>query len=434
MADVVHSLEGHYKVQREHTGGRFPIADEDDPLPPFQVRDVDMFYAMGALEEEAAAALLPAGMEQAPSRLCMVAIYVAPDGWGLAPFSAAYVRLAVAGYDSPDGTEGMMLVAGAASGRAGSVIRRHYHDLWGTGASNYSVVGRTVEADGLLANDCRIAVSARFTDHPVYAIAGAHRMLGLDKDGGLISFSTGFSTSCIDVEVERFDWSIPDGHRLEALRGFQPTTAFRLFDKSFTFSEPHRVEALRDTGDVTLTRTSLIQLLEQLRLAVLVLETGTGQVFVSARARDLLGEELPLAAIRRSTNYRSLAGQVHTAAPLSILESPVRLRRESGGELIARLLPLSPSLWGSPALMAVLTDIGSTPSDNVDALLRALGLTAAEARVARIVGRGATAAQAAHELGITANTARWTLKVVHDKLGIGRRAELAAIVRGLSSF
>jgi len=64
-------------------------------------------------------------------------------------------------------------------------------------------------------------------------------------------------------------------------------------------------------------------------------------------------------------------------------------------------------------------------------LLLMLGLTPAEARVAVRIGRGLSPAEAATELGITQNTARYTLQTVFEKLGIRRQSQLAQVVTRL---
>uniref|UniRef100_UPI0035AD8611 helix-turn-helix transcriptional regulator n=1 Tax=Devosia sp. TaxID=1871048 RepID=UPI0035AD8611 len=68
------------------------------------------------------------------------------------------------------------------------------------------------------------------------------------------------------------------------------------------------------------------------------------------------------------------------------------------------------------------------------ATLELLGLTPAEARLASEVGNGLSPKQAATRLGITTNTARSTLQVIYEKLGIGKQSELARIVTRLEVF
>ena len=52
------------------------------------------------------------------------------------------------------------------------------------------------------------------------------------------------------------------------------------------------------------------------------------------------------------------------------------------------------------------------------------GLTPAEARLASLVVDGHDPASAARALGVSANTVKYHLKTVFDKVGVGRQADL----------
>jgi DNA-binding CsgD family transcriptional regulator len=87
--------------------------------------------------------------------------------------------------------------------------------------------------------------------------------------------------------------------------------------------------------------------------------------------------------------------------------------------------------WGEPhevprgAFAPVAAPPG--PRDPLD-VLRSMGLTPAEARLAALMGKGLTARSAAQELRISENTARSTLKQVYGKLGIRKQAELGHFI------
>jgi DNA-binding CsgD family transcriptional regulator len=65
-------------------------------------------------------------------------------------------------------------------------------------------------------------------------------------------------------------------------------------------------------------------------------------------------------------------------------------------------------------------------------LLRSIGLTPAEARVALLYGNGRTAREAAQELGISEHTAKSTLKNIYGKLGVRKQSELARLIARLT--
>lgn len=88
--------------------------------------------------------------------------------------------------------------------------------------------------------------------------------------------------------------------------------------------------------------------------------------------------------------------------------------------------------WGEPqdvprAAVAPAVTSQSGFRDPLD-VLRSMGLTPAEARLAALMGKGLTARSAALELRISEHTARSTLKQVYGKLGIRKQAELGHFI------
>lgn len=88
--------------------------------------------------------------------------------------------------------------------------------------------------------------------------------------------------------------------------------------------------------------------------------------------------------------------------------------------------------WGEPhevprGALAQPPLVVARPRDPVD-VLRSMGLTPAEARLAALIGKGSTARSAAEELRISEHTARSTLKQVYGKLGIRKQAELGHFI------
>ena len=102
--------------------------------------------------------------------------------------------------------------------------------------------------------------------------------------------------------------------------------------------------------------------------------------------------------------------------------------------LLAQLVPVNPTLAGEPAILVLLADPTVGGGSDPTAALQLLGLTPAEAKVATLVGRGQSAREASAALSITENTARSTLKVVYQKLAIGKQTELARVITRLEAF
>jgi DNA-binding CsgD family transcriptional regulator len=82
---------------------------------------------------------------------------------------------------------------------------------------------------------------------------------------------------------------------------------------------------------------------------------------------------------------------------------------------------------GAPRTLILLEPARPTETPGA---LRALGLTAREAEVARAVIRGTTASDTAAQLGISPHTVLHHLRRVYEKLGVSSRAELALRLAG----
>jgi DNA-binding CsgD family transcriptional regulator len=79
------------------------------------------------------------------------------------------------------------------------------------------------------------------------------------------------------------------------------------------------------------------------------------------------------------------------------------------------------------AAVVVLSSRASDPPD--PSLVRdLLGVTLSEARLAALVGSGATPRDAAIQLGVAEETARSALKRVFEKTGITRQSQLAGLL------
>jgi DNA-binding CsgD family transcriptional regulator/PAS domain-containing protein len=127
--------------------------------------------------------------------------------------------------------------------------------------------------------------------------------------------------------------------------------------------------------------------------------------------------------------------------PAPAHNASILLRRKGGGRpLFVEALPLR----GSAAYRALtrsreggmillVRDLLAPAVRAIEPLLEPLGLTAAEARVAALIGQGSTPRAAAATLAIGESTVRTHLKAIYAKLDIHRQSELAVLVTRLSS-
>lgn len=89
-------------------------------------------------------------------------------------------------------------------------------------------------------------------------------------------------------------------------------------------------------------------------------------------------------------------------------------------------------LSGSAAHTVVVLD--APEADELTSLALAVyGLTPAQSRVATLVLRGRSTQQIMNELAISANTVQEHLRAAFDKVGVGNRRELVAVLMGQRS-
>ena len=110
----------------------------------------------------------------------------------------------------------------------------------------------------------------------------------------------------------------------------------------------------------------------------------------------------------------------------------VALRREIFPEPLAAEFKLG-TPWVEP-LCALVLLYDRVVSVTDDSMMRRLGLTAAEARVASKLLEGLPISEAAKMLGVTALTARTHLKSIFAKTGVRRQSELISLLTDLSKF
>jgi DNA-binding CsgD family transcriptional regulator len=118
--------------------------------------------------------------------------------------------------------------------------------------------------------------------------------------------------------------------------------------------------------------------------------------------------------------------------PMTVAPFVVRRRRKAA--LIVRVLPVHGAARGpffGARVLLTLSPIEKRPSPDPALLVRAFGLTPAEARLAAMIAGGRSPEQAADALGVTESTARNQLKSVFAKTGAHRQGELVALLAGL---
>ena len=403
-----------------------PLPIESELSPPFQAHGTRQLYIVAHLPGDLGLDLLPPALEPVPGNVWVVGFYTTQEGWGLGPFSAFYAGIAVKGHDAPSGLEGVFMVAGRYSGRAGQVFSSSYNHLIRPGEVEFALSDSGATGGALLDDGpgfARVRASPG-AEIPLWE-SGTSSYLGIDGSGEITQWTVAYSLNYAMTDDVDLSFVVPDDHRLAALKHLQVDQTLYIRSMTQTFSGPSRV------GGLTVTehdRMAVLDILSHLGRAVAVVE-GSGRIlYLSPAAEALLGPIKPRTFLPNHGKalFRQTAGSSGTNLPVTAL-----LALASGTQILATAFPIALRLSDAPAMMVLLTDPRAPGPADPEPLLRLMGLTPSEAALAALIGAGRTLAEAAAIRGITESTARSTLKLVFSKLGLRRQADLAQIVTRL---
>ncbi|MBK8083582.1 MAG: hypothetical protein IPK28_06880 [Devosia sp.] len=409
--------------------------------PPYHVRTTDFMFVLATFDPDAARRSLPKSLSPVLGEPGFMGLYSARTGWGITPYAAFFVAIPVVGFDSPDGSRGYLMVEGFYSGRAGPVMHSDYNRRLGPGSVRQWDDGRVWHGEVGDPDEPIVTLSVTpVLPRPATPLtAGVHHYLGEREDGGLNIYSVAYSGIFYPVDDVVIDIHPRASLLLQSLRPTAIPYAALIPEVPLTFSPPRPVSTPAVEIALQSARMSLLDLLSRLgRAAALISETGR-LIFVNAE-----GEELLRGAIRSGrfeawnpegrVELRHAIAAAVRSGPGAIAEPIALDRPDRGYVLLVQAIPVSATLAGEPAALLLFSDPTRPARSDPSATLELLGLTRAEARLASEDGSGLSAKQAATQLGITPNTARSTLQVVYDKLGIGKQSELARIVARLEVF
>ena len=409
--------------------------------PPYHVRTVDFMFVLSEYDPDAARRSLPPALQPERDEPGFLALYSAPSGWGITPYTAFFAAVPVQGFDSPDGSRGYMMVEGFYSGRAGPIMHEHYNRRlvpghsrqWNDGKNWYGEAGPGETS----VVDIRLTPLLPRPDTPL--AAGVHHYLGERGDGDLNIYSVAYSGEFYPVEDVEIEFSPSASPLLQSLQPVAIPYASLLTEAPLTFSPPRPVSVSAAEMATESARLSLLDVLARLgRPAALVARSGR-VIFLNGEGEALLGGVVDKGHLRtwRRREQRDLDRVVETAveAGPAALSEPIALgTMDRDRPVLAQAIPVSPALAGEPAALILFSDPTGLGTTDPTAALELLGLTRAEARIAAQVGNGMSARGAADVLAITENTVRSTLKLIYGKLGIGKQSELARILARLDGF
>jgi DNA-binding CsgD family transcriptional regulator len=145
------------------------------------------------------------------------------------------------------------------------------------------------------------------------------------------------------------------------------------------------------------------------------------------------GERLAFADRSTDTLFAAALLELGTSGHAGAVRSVPMRARGDRPPMILRLITLragGQDVFGASSILVV-TRITPPTAPAAELLQGLFDLTPAEARVAREIGEGRTVDSIAEMFGLSRETVRSQLKAVLGKTGLGRQADLAALLAGV---
>ena len=413
---------------------------DEIPPPPYHVGGVDMLFLGVRFDEASVRKLLPPELNQVEANTVTVCVYTADHGWGIAPFSVCFVAIEVENFDSPDGSKGYYMAAGYFSGNAGIVMRKDYNLNFLEGRGHLMRGGGIAAGTGGPDGEGAMSIEAsRFGDRPP-PTTGIHHYLGRNRDGGTNFYSVAFTGEAWAADPKGVEIGELADERMRLAKPVELLWAFDCVGMTLSFSAPRPIGAGADALAGESSRASLVSVFSHLGRAAALVGPSGEIVVMNKKAEELIGDCLKAKGgrlrVAKGGDQAALDGIITAAVERGSDQfdlSPIAMERSDGHSLIARAMPIDQAVTDGPAAMIVFSDPSSDGGSDPEPALRLLGLTPAEARVARLVGSGLSTREAAAELDNSEGTVRTSLTHIYDKLDIHRQSELSRIVAQLET-
>ncbi len=193
-------------------------------------------------------------------------------------------------------------------------------------------------------------------------------------------------------------------------------------------------------GRVTLS--TVANSFDQIGKAVVAIDATGRFIHANSAAQQLLGASVHIAGGRLILRDRHAAAEYGKVIDRlrglregkTLCAPPIVARQENAAPIVIRVLPVdggakSPFLCARALLL--LDEIVAPAKSDWQVLIRAFGLTPAEARLAALLASGETLETAAEALRVTRETARSRVKSIFQKTDTHRQATLVALLASL---
>lgn len=406
----------------------FDTNAEELPPPPYHVRDVSMTYLLCRFDPVAARRVLPPGLDLCDPCLGVIGLHTTTGGWALGPFGVSFCTIQIKGHDSPDGLPANYIHTSEVSPAAWGIFHQRYNDRVGNGDTVLINEGDRFISQTGPAGKPYLKVRARRTDRVGPEVAGLNNYAGIQGTVPTI-YSVAYNAQFQDIEDIEIEITADAPEELQALRPLEIIMPLQIEGMAMTYSAPRLLTDLTPVVPLDTLRATVFDMLSVMgRPAAIITQSGR-VAHANALARSLVEGDGRRTLASPGWARRSADQLEHDLDRSGVKPIPVDL--PDGRRIFVQLLPMHAAVAGEPSVLVLVTDPDKPDTRDPASLLLMLGLTPAEARLAARVGRGLSPAAAGAELGITQHTARATLKLVFEKLGIARQSQLAQVVTRL---
>lgn len=409
----------------------------NEPLPPFFTVADPLFFICFRSDPQMVQSILPPGLTADSKGTVMLAAFLCGRGWGLDKATMGFFLPVINEYPAPDTQESCFLSVVVGNEPVVKNFGQHYAQV-SPGGVEIRTEGRKVfvrmwdDKAGDLAR-----AEMWLSDAPATYMTANDQYLGFDANGQLVSHIASVIGNPLAGEIVSFEIPSSAPDIVKALEPLEHVFASIVPSMLYTSSPPERIwqtNAPFPTG-----RAALLEILDRQARAVLIVSDDGHPLHANRHASQLLatlspghGDPLRSASADETARFRAalkLASQGRVDPQGSHFTLP---RHDRSWPIIAELAPADPALAGPGTALVLLSDPMMSAAIEDPTVLQLLGLTAAEARIAAAVGTGLPPREAALRLGLQESTVRSALRLIFDKLGIGRQAELVQIVTRMS--
>jgi DNA-binding CsgD family transcriptional regulator len=381
---------------------------------------------------------LPPGLTLAANHTAVFALTRTRDlGWGFKNADWSFPAALVRELPSPDTSEACFIPAGLASPSAADQIARHFHPCE-AGHSRITVEGDLVRGEVWAGDTPALRIAVRPSGAVSEDMSSLDRYIARNAAGDLVHFIVSAHGPSQSAALVDFDILPGAPSAWRAMAPVRLNWAMWIPRMLFNISAPEPFVTAEATG-VRASRTALMAILDRQGRACGILDAD-GRILHANAALDRAMASHPALALRRvrcstADDQDRLRHSVRMAAEggAGAVTGHFGLSADDGAALILQIAPLDPVLAGPGTALGLFDPQRQTRPPPQAEILQLLGLTPAEARIAAAVGAGLPPRDAAARLGLAESTVRSSLKVIFDKLGVKRQAELVQIVARLEA-